>query len=86
MRTVKVSNISKATSDRDIKEFLSFSGQILYVEMQRLVIIFYLFVLFGELLLLLLLLLFLFCVEKLKILRLLMLHMRILKEQILQYF
>ncbi|XP_023537354.1 binding partner of ACD11 1-like isoform X1 [Cucurbita pepo subsp. pepo] len=35
MRTVKVSNISKATSERDIKEFLSFSGQILYVEMQR---------------------------------------------------
>ncbi|XP_022941587.1 binding partner of ACD11 1-like isoform X2 [Cucurbita moschata] len=41
MRTVKVSNISKATSERDIEEFFSFSGEILYVEMQRLVILFY---------------------------------------------
>lgn len=39
MRTVKVSNISKDTSERDIEEFFSFSGEILYVEMQRLVII-----------------------------------------------
>ncbi|KAA0051959.1 beta-galactosidase-like [Cucumis melo var. makuwa] len=35
MRTVKVSNISKLTSERDIKEFFSFSSEILYVEMQR---------------------------------------------------
>ncbi|CAL5400081.1 unnamed protein product [Camellia sinensis] len=34
-RTVKVSNISLATSEKDIKEFFSFSGDIQYVEMQR---------------------------------------------------
>ncbi|CAL5321232.1 unnamed protein product [Camellia sinensis] len=33
--TVKVSNISLATSEKDIKEFFSFSGDIQYVEMQR---------------------------------------------------
>lgn len=35
IRTVKVSNISLAASQRDIKEFFSFSGDIHYVEMQR---------------------------------------------------
>ncbi|KAL6295282.1 hypothetical protein ACE6H2_003424 [Prunus campanulata] len=35
IRTVKVSNVSQAVSDRDIKEFFSFSGDIQYVEMQR---------------------------------------------------
>ncbi|CAL5431006.1 unnamed protein product [Camellia sinensis] len=35
VRTVKVSNISLATSAKDIKEFFSFSGDIQYVEMQR---------------------------------------------------
>ncbi|CAL5366688.1 unnamed protein product [Camellia sinensis] len=35
VRTVKVSNISLATSEKDIKEFFSFSGDIQYVEMQR---------------------------------------------------
>lgn len=35
IRTVKVSNISLAASERDIKEFFSFSGDIHYVEMQR---------------------------------------------------
>ena len=36
IRTVKVSNISLAVTERDIKEFFSFSGDIQYVEMQRL--------------------------------------------------
>ncbi|GLU17394.1 hypothetical protein SLE2022_337610 [Rubroshorea leprosula] len=35
VRTVKVSNISLSVSERDIKEFFSFSGDIQYVEMQR---------------------------------------------------
>ncbi|KAJ6771797.1 RNA-BINDING (RRM/RBD/RNP MOTIFS) FAMILY PROTEIN [Salix koriyanagi] len=35
VRTVKVSNISLTATDIDIKEFFSFSGDILYVEMQR---------------------------------------------------
>ncbi|XP_043695444.1 binding partner of ACD11 1-like isoform X2 [Telopea speciosissima] len=35
IRTVKVSNISLAASERDIKEFFSFSGDIQYVEMLR---------------------------------------------------
>ncbi|XP_022776570.1 binding partner of ACD11 1-like isoform X1 [Durio zibethinus] len=35
IRTVKVSNISLAASERDIKEFFSFSGDIQYVEMGR---------------------------------------------------
>uniref|UniRef100_A0A9I9E8I3 RRM domain-containing protein n=1 Tax=Cucumis melo TaxID=3656 RepID=A0A9I9E8I3_CUCME len=35
MRTVKVSNISKFTCERDIKELFSFYGEILYVKMQR---------------------------------------------------
>ncbi|KAK6931663.1 RNA recognition motif domain [Dillenia turbinata] len=35
MRTIKVSNISLAASERDIKEFFSFSGDIQHVEMQR---------------------------------------------------
>ncbi|XP_057963037.1 binding partner of ACD11 1-like isoform X2 [Malania oleifera] len=35
IRTVKVSNISLAASERDIKEFFSFSGDLQYVEMQR---------------------------------------------------
>uniref|UniRef100_A0A9I9EGI5 Uncharacterized protein n=1 Tax=Cucumis melo TaxID=3656 RepID=A0A9I9EGI5_CUCME len=34
-KTVKVSNISKLTYGIDIKEFFSFSSEILYVEMQR---------------------------------------------------
>jgi len=36
---VKVSNVSLGASERDIKEFFSFSGKIEYVEMQRLVCI-----------------------------------------------
>ncbi|XP_057507714.1 binding partner of ACD11 1-like isoform X1 [Actinidia eriantha] len=35
IRTVQVSNISLAASEKDIKEFFSFSGDIQYVEMQR---------------------------------------------------
>ncbi|XP_018501952.2 binding partner of ACD11 1, partial [Pyrus x bretschneideri] len=35
VKSVKVSNISQAISDKDIKEFLSFSGDIQHVEMQR---------------------------------------------------
>ncbi|XP_062113296.1 binding partner of ACD11 1 [Humulus lupulus] len=35
IRTVKVSNISVAVSERDIREFFSFSGDLQYVEMQR---------------------------------------------------
>lgn len=34
--TVKVSNVSLGATERDIKEFFSFSGDIEYVEMQRL--------------------------------------------------
>jgi hypothetical protein len=33
--TVKVSNVSLQASQRDLKEFFSFSGDILYVEMQK---------------------------------------------------
>lgn len=36
IRTVKVSNLSLGASERDIKEFFSFSGEIEHVEMQRL--------------------------------------------------
>lgn len=39
IRTVKVSNISLAASQRDIKEFFSFSGDIQYVEMRRWVLL-----------------------------------------------
>ncbi|KAL7160922.1 hypothetical protein ACSBR2_041547 [Camellia fascicularis] len=35
VRTVTVSNISLVTSEKAIKEFFSFSGDIQYVEMQR---------------------------------------------------
>ncbi|CAL5430502.1 unnamed protein product [Camellia sinensis] len=35
IRTVKVSNISLAASEKDIREFFSFSGDIRYVEIQR---------------------------------------------------
>ncbi|XP_010916243.1 binding partner of ACD11 1 isoform X3 [Elaeis guineensis] len=35
VRTVKISNISLAASERDIKEFFSFSGDIQYIEMIR---------------------------------------------------
>ncbi|KAF7809475.1 binding partner of ACD11 1 [Senna tora] len=34
MTTVKVSNVSLGATERDIKEFFSFSGDIVYVEMQ----------------------------------------------------
>ena len=34
-RTVKVSNVSQSLSERDIFEFLTFSGEILYIEMRR---------------------------------------------------
>lgn len=36
-KTVKVSNLSLGASDRDVKEFFSFSGDIVYVETQRFV-------------------------------------------------
>lgn len=36
VKTVKVSNVSLGASERDLKEFFSFSGDIAYVEMQRL--------------------------------------------------
>ena len=35
MTTVKVSNVSLGATDRDLKEFFSFSGDILYLETQR---------------------------------------------------
>ncbi|KAE9446215.1 hypothetical protein C3L33_21892, partial [Rhododendron williamsianum] len=38
VRTVKVSNVSLGATLQDVKEFFSFSGDILYVEMQRLVL------------------------------------------------
>jgi len=37
VKTVRVSNVSLGASERDIREFFSFSGDIEYVEMQRLV-------------------------------------------------
>jgi hypothetical protein len=37
LSTVKVSNVSLKAAQRDIKEFFSFSGDIVHVEMQRLV-------------------------------------------------
>ena len=37
VRTVKVSNVSLGASEQDIKEFFSFSGEIEYVDIQRLV-------------------------------------------------
>lgn len=36
VKTVKISNISLAASEQDIREFFSFSGDIQYLEMQRL--------------------------------------------------
>jgi RNA recognition motif-containing protein len=35
VKTVKVSNVSLGASERDLKEFFSFSGDIEYVEMKR---------------------------------------------------
>lgn len=35
VRTVKISNVSQAVSENDIKEFFSFSGHIQYIEMRR---------------------------------------------------
>ncbi|XP_004503329.1 binding partner of ACD11 1 isoform X2 [Cicer arietinum] len=35
IKTVKVSNVSVATTEKDIKEFFSFSGDIQFVEIQR---------------------------------------------------
>lgn len=35
VQTIKVSNLSLGASERDIKEFFSFSGDIAYVEMMR---------------------------------------------------
>lgn len=35
VKTVKVSNVSLGASERDLKEFFSFSGDIEYVEMMR---------------------------------------------------
>lgn len=35
MTTVKVSNVSLGATERDLKEFFSFSGDILYLETQR---------------------------------------------------
>lgn len=35
VRTVKVSNVSIGATERDLKEFFSFSGDIEYVEVQR---------------------------------------------------
>lgn len=36
LRTIKVSNVSLGAYEQDIKEFFSFSGDIEYVEVQRL--------------------------------------------------
>lgn len=36
LTTVKVSNVSLGATERDLKEFFSFSGDIAYVEMHRL--------------------------------------------------
>lgn len=36
---MKVSNVSLSASEQDIKEFFSFSGDIEYVEMMRLVLV-----------------------------------------------
>lgn len=35
IRTVKVSNLSLSASERDVKEFFSFSGDIEHVELRR---------------------------------------------------
>ncbi|KAK7251673.1 hypothetical protein RIF29_35067 [Crotalaria pallida] len=35
VKTVKVSNVSTTTTEKDIKDFFSFSGDIRYIEMQR---------------------------------------------------
>ena len=44
IRTVKISNISLAASERDIREFFSFSGDIQYIEMQRSVYLNYIYI------------------------------------------
>jgi hypothetical protein len=44
IRTVKISNISLAASERDIREFFSFSGDIQYIEMQRSVHLNYIYI------------------------------------------
>lgn len=36
IKTVRVSNLSLGASERDVQEFFSFSGDIEYVEMKRL--------------------------------------------------
>lgn len=36
IKTVKVSNVSMTATEKDMKEFFSFSGDIQYVEMQKL--------------------------------------------------
>ena len=52
VKTVKVGNISLVATERDIKEFFSFSGDIHYVEMQRLVFWNYMVtILFGKVIL-----------------------------------
>lgn len=38
VKTVKVSNVSLGASERDVREFFSFSGDIVYVETQRFVL------------------------------------------------
>lgn len=48
IRTVQVSNISLAASERDIKEFFSFSGDIQFVEMLRSLLLEYLAICFPN--------------------------------------
>ena len=47
MTTVKVSNVSLGATDRDLKEFFSFSGDILYLETQRFALHFSTFLFFS---------------------------------------
>jgi RNA recognition motif-containing protein len=42
---VKVTNVSLSASEQDIREFFSFSGEIEYIDIQRLVPLYFTFIL-----------------------------------------
>lgn len=85
VKTVKVSNVSLGASEWDIKEFFSFSGDIEYVEMQRLALEIVYHFLWANSFSLSLTPTFYFVVI-LNEAKLHMLHSRILRELTLQFF
>lgn len=85
IKTVKVSNVSLGAAERDIKEFFSFSGDIEYLEMLRLVVILVPSIIFYFILLWVSSLLYKYAVI-MSGLKLHMLPSRIPKEQKLLFF